>query len=350
MKKQKGRKKTIFTALGLILLVQVILMFANRGKLPENGSANQGEQSGLSELSGPAGGTLGQKEGMGIDGSTTPLELTICSPVQSFQADKNLFRQSFPNGKGFFTSLPDGMLTNGGVKLVIEEGLIFELYKGDRSISYQSGNIITDPGNYVLRVISLANPMLAEDRNHYSANFKFRILSGAVNDITSFIPPEGFVVKEAGLNGKRLPFRDGNHILIEQDGLYLFVVESTPVSGLRYDIRVEVDTAPPDIVLTGVLDGQEADSGVSFASTDAKAVFKLYDSNGDERMTTPGYVSEPGSYTLTATDPWGNTRMVSFTILRSYKMPLILLLAGLAVAAAASFLYVFFIRRTFTVR
>lgn len=265
--------------------------------------------------------------------------------TSSFDSKSGYYRIDLLTGDSFYSSVPNGMVTNESVIFQADDDIELQLYKDGEQITYNSGDFIQDKGNYTL--IPVKDDVSYE--NFYRGNrpmLRFRILTGATADLSTFSAPEGMIIE-----GVRRNYED-----ITDTAMATYKVAYMPDDG-NYEIdlrdesgRTTVNIARDTVSPIVEIDTAPNEAKITYASDDIKSVVLM---RGDTVISEDNMVSrvtEAGRYHLIVKDEAGNTTEKDFIV--KYRINIAAILAIITVIAigVAVFLYMRKVRTTVRVR
>lgn len=263
----------------------------------------------------------------------------------SFDSKSGYYKIDLLTGDSFYSSVPNGMVTNESVIFQADDDIELQLYKDGEEVTYSSGDFITDKGNYTL--IPVKDDVSYE--NFYRGNrpmLRFRILTGSTSDLSTFSAPEGMIIEAV-----RLDYED-----ITDTAMATYKVAYMPTDGnyevdLRDDsgrttVNIVRDSVPPIVEIATAPN----EAKITYVSDDIKRVVLMRGDTVISEENMINNVTEPGRYHLIVKDDAGNTTEKDFIV--KYRINVAAILAILAVAAigVAVFLYMRKVRTTVRVR
>ncbi len=298
------------------------------------------------------------------------------------------YRYDFPNGRGFSASVPNGAVSNNGVSLSFDEGLMYVLTKDGEPVLYESGARLTEDGGYHMTIVSpmtVEAPDLSaftEDADeaalaggvdmgaveqeaealsaltdaygsqqsfsprdgNMQLSFSFRVLTKPTRDLTVFNAAHGFSIESVSLDGKAVSPTGAYSASFVKDGVYTVTLKDEVSVSPAYTVRFEQRRIPPAIELDGVARGGRTGGSVAVSARDGVTVRVFR--NGVEAGGA-GVYAENGGYRVVAADAAGNTSEAEFRIVFSIPRPVALVLV-LALLTAGC-LYILHARRTMRV-
>ena len=242
-------------------------------------------------------------------------------------------------GETFYTSLPNGSITNEAVLIQPADGLEFSLYKnGEEYGAFTPGEYVQEVGSFALYVSKPSDPAFAQSYNFGNPAYRFRILGGDVSDLGIVTAPDGAKIRNVrynGLDDDGSLYINDSTVHLTEDGYYELTFEDE--AGSR-ETAFNLDTEQPVFSV----DVQPNEAVITYYSDDV-ARCALY--RGDQLISDPqivNSVTEPGAYTLFVYDRAGNRSMSEFMV--SYRINAAAVLAILAVIGIIAGVVVYLIR------
>ncbi|MCL2078685.1 MAG: hypothetical protein FWH17_02450 [Oscillospiraceae bacterium] len=243
----------------------------------------------------------------GLDPQDTPPpengeDPTDTEPEYPFDIAEYPFVYELPDNLGVLGStVPFGMITDGGVRLEYPAYLLVMTRRGD-VFNYEPGNLIAESGTYILSTTS------GEEV------FRFRIITDPVNDLDEYTAPSGFHISTVS-------FGDSGETLINnvshpttQDGTYYFSLIDSYTDEILAVVRVTVDTLAPTLIFDGWEEGEErADAPVSFSPSESDADITVT-LGGNPYLPDDNTLTTPGNYVIVVSDLAGNATIYSFRL------------------------------------
>lgn len=242
-------------------------------------------------------------------------------------------------GETFYTSLPNGSITNEAVLVQEAPGLELKAYRnGQEYEGFVPGEYIQEVGSYAIYASKPADPDYIQSYKFGSPAFRFRILNDKVSDIGVVTAPDGATIRNVRFNGiddDGSLFLNDRTVHLIQDGYYEFTFDDA--AGTR-EVTVTLDTEDPIFTV----EVQPNEAAITYFSDDvARCV--LY--KGDELVSDPEIVTsvtEAGRYRLYVYDGAGNRSMSEFTV--RYRINAAAVIAILAVLGIIAGVVVYLIR------
>ena len=284
----------------------------------------------------PEDDTLSENEIPEEPEDTTPVNAELSS---RYDSATGYYRNTLRNGDSFYTSVPNGAISNEAVLVQETEGLTFTAYRNGQAYEdFKPGEYIQTTGSYDIYVGKADDAAYNEAYKLGQPAFRVRIVSEPVSDLRIITAPEASAIRNVRHNGLDLGeevFVDDDTIYLNNDGEYELTIEDE--AGSR-EIYFTLDTEQP-LVSVSV---QPNEATVTYLSNDTvRAV--LY--KGDEVVSDPQLVQSvttPGKYTLYVYDAAGNSSKSEFTV--RYRINAAAVIAILGVIAIIAGVVIYLIR------
>lgn len=229
-------------------------------------------------------------------------------PDMKMEFDKSSrdFLFTFPNGKSFRTTIPQGGLTQGEVVFQIPDDMTAVVRYNDR-IQTSDAARFWQPGNYMIVLTSMPDMQgRTSDYNSYVLRFYFRIIPAIVNDTEIINAPEGFSIRSVTRNGAGVKVESRRFCHMKADGQYRIIFASEK-EGVEYDLELFKDTVAPLLNIEKSYDfyGNIRQAVYEKREQDSTVTVKL---NGSLYQSESRVLTEGGVYVLKTTDEAGNVR------------------------------------------
>ena len=263
----------------------------------------------------------------------------------TYDMTSGYYKYTLKTGDVFYSSVPDGMITNDAVIFQAEDDIQMNLYKDGVQVEYSAGDFINDPGSYTL--IPVMDKV--EYENYYRGNrpmLHFRIVTGPTSDLSVVSAPDGMIIEAVRLDYEDITdtaMASYKVVYLSEDGNY--EVDMRDDSG-RNTVSIIRDTQAPKITVATA--PNQAD--IAYQSADIDNVII---SRGETVVSEGNMVSritEAGRYHILVKDKAGNTTEKDFVV--KYRINIAAILAILAVVALgiAFFLYMKKVKTSVRVR
>lgn len=272
-------------------------------------------------------------------GDETRVEL---SDTMYYDREAQVFVFPLDGGAELRAGAADGMIVSEPVALSAEGELDVTVYRNGEAFEPENG-VADQIGEYVVN---------RADGGMERRVMGFTVVGESTNAVTAYSMPEGFLVRDATLNGEEAPY-DRYRVDMMAEGAY-HIEYRCPLAGLERTLDVTVDRTAPELLLDGRLDGggrvrsavefQALEDGVAIGVTRDGEPQRVLLSGGAGRLT------DTGSYVVNVTDPAGNTTTYEFTIVLYLDTNAAIFLALASLALAGVLGYVLWRRKNLRVR
>ena len=230
--------------------------------------------------------------------------------TMTWQEDDGLFKYAFDEETFFLSNVPQGMVCTGPVSITFPENGAVLAYKDGEPADDMGKKTFTEPGSYLLAVMAYSVPdTLGEGMVFYKKNFNFRIVDEKTRFPAVLMAPEGFRLRSAALNGRRLDDVHSRGFFLDRDGTYSVTWEE-PGTGVQAETEITLDTSAPFLIFSQDVTGGNATIPLEFKpSEDDARVFIQY--NGFEGVYTGDTLRTEGYCRLMVEDLAGNRRSYS---------------------------------------
>ena len=183
------------------------------------------------------------------------------------------------------------------------ENLTVNVTKNDEPIAYAFGEVLTEPGNYVVTLT---------DELGNSEAYSFTITDPLVQSFFhNFDDVLG--LDKVSVNGEETRLNYGD-LTLDKSGTYEIAVT---VNGKDYTFTVTVDSTAPAITLTGVENNGSTKGSVTLSDMTENATVEVYKNGEKINYKLGDELTEDGQYRVVLTDELGNTNEYNFEILYS---------------------------------
>lgn len=281
---------------------------------------------------------------------------------QSYDEASGRFIQMLDGQAGFSSTIPQDMITSGGVRFDhFTDDVIYILEKNGRSVDYESGQVITESGQYHLQLLvmpqinleGMEEPSMEQlqneefvlenlqilDRDYtIAADFYFTIMGTALSNLEYVKAPEGYRISQLRLDGNPQKVEDSRWCRTVPDGTYEIQFQSIAEVGPDLETVFVKDTQPPLLRLEGVDRMGKAKKSVRYTCNEENCTVEVY-REGYQVKEVTGEIHTPGLYRLVVRDQAGNGTSYLIQVKDSYPFVLLfLLLGGIAALAGAAYL------------
>lgn len=263
-----------------------------------------------------------------------------------WETDFNNTQRFFPVSPGlssdegrFTVSVPNGFTTSQDVQF---SGLLedYMITRNGETLEW-FGGFLSEQGEYAIYYAD----------NPEEPLYTFSIIKHAVN-VLEYSVPDGFAIRSVSYNGESLVLNNNKTFTAQaqDEGEYVITVAqlSAADSPLTWENTFVLKTTPPVVLFDGLGENMTSEGTVLFWSEQEGVALRL--ERDGVIINTTGTVSEPGRYTLTATDAAGNSTVYSFRIFYTMDVPAVwaIIITVLLIASVAG--YVFYCRKKTRVR
>ncbi len=263
----------------------------------------------------------------------------------SYDPSSGYYKIGLLTGDSFYSSVPDGMVTNSSVIFQADNNFDLQLYRNGEQVEYAAGDFIQEDGNYTL--IPVLDDVSYE--NYYRGNrpmLRFRIVTKATSDLSVFSAPEGMIIEAV-----RYDYED-----ITDKALVTYKVAHLPEDGVyevdlrddmgRTTVNIQRDTHSPKVTVNSAPN----EATIDYASADIESAVLMKGETVISEGNLVSSVTEPGRYHLIVKDGAGNATEKDFAV--TYRINAFAVLSFLAIIAiaVAVFLYIRRIRTNVRVR
>ena len=236
--------------------------------------------------------------------SGTPLSAEGSYRITATDAAGNITEVSFTIDKSvnFAADIYDNAIVNS-MTFTANENLTVNVTKNDEAIAYAFGEVLTEPGNYVVTLT---------DELGNIETYSFTITDPLVQKFFhNFDNVSG--LDKVSVNGEETRLNYGD-LTLDKSGTYEIAVT---VNGKDYTFTVTVDSTAPAITLTGVENNGSTKGGVTLSDLTEKATVEVYKNGEKINYKLGDELTEDGQYRVVLTDELGNTNEYNFEILYS---------------------------------
>lgn len=302
---------------------------------------------------------------------------------QSYVPSQGAYAQSINESYTFYTSVPDGALTTGGVKIYApeQEGVYITAEKDGEEIRFASGKTFSDPGYYVISFVfdveddtdliiegiteedlynfSEADTDLARAEDLESTNlletvagvayYRFTIIEGEQNKLNYIVPPLDYEIYKVYLNGIEAEAENKGCFKAEGQGSYRIVFKGKKDNLPDYSLNFIRDTVSPTISFEGMGDNGKAKNKVKIVKNDETAVIDIT-KNGFAYEPDDDVIKESGLYKITVEDEAGNMSVYLVNLTIPVKTNFVFIGLGLAAVILALYFYIKFCKNNIRIR
>lgn len=230
----------------------------------------------------------------------------------------------------------DGMYTKGPVYVKYPVGATVIVYRNGSNIDSANLEQLTAPGSYIVYLQGVGNTV---------AVLQF-VIVGDYSTIEEFVAPAGFSIADAYCNEEEIDF-SLSRVSMQQEGSYIIEYVCT-ATGVAYSFWTTIDHTPPQITLSGVVNGI-AKSSVQIR--DVEDDVSLYiEKNGQMYIPNGDTLNDVAYYHILATDGAGNTTEYNFEIRVHLDAVTVIFIIVFIIMIAALIAYIFVQRNKMRIR
>ncbi len=244
-----------------------------------------------------------------------------------YNIKEDTYTFSLPSGTGctVASSVYDGMVVQGSVRLSVDNLSLVDIYRDGELVSVAEYENLQTPGTYIVR-----------DLSNDTQLFTFTIVGKMTGALYAYRVPAPFSVYRVQFEGNNVNTAT-NLVSMSEEGEY-YIEYGDYNTGKTYELNVLADHIPPELEISGVNEKNIASTTVILGKREANSTLTM--TRNGEPEAVKDELDQPGEYVLTYTDEAGNSSLYHFTIRlffdTSAKMFLLLFL--LVAAAAGAFM------------
>lgn len=231
--------------------------------------------------------------------------LSIWDPASGY------YMNTLKTGETFYTSLPNGSITNEPVTVQESQDLEFTAYKDGKEFEdFAPGVPLNVVGSYAIYASKPDDESFLQNYPFGNPAYRFRIVSGMVSDMGMITAPYGVTIRNVrfnGLDANESMFLDSSTVHIDQNGDYEITFDDE--AGSR-EVSFTLDNEQPVFSV----DVKPNEAKITYYSNDVSRCV-LY--RGDKVESDPQIVdsvTKSGKYTLVVYDAAGNSSRSDFTV------------------------------------
>lgn len=291
--------------------------------------------------------------------------------VQTYDEASGRFIQRLDETLGFSSTIPQGLITSGGVGFDhFSDEIVYVLERNGKDVKYESGQIITESGQYHLQLLVLPQlnlkgmeePSMEQlendtfelenlqilDRDYtLSADFYFTITGNAVSQLNYIQAPAEYQIAQIYWYDEPISITDRSWYRVREDGNYKILFHPVKKGLPEYETVFTKDTKPPLLTFEGVAMDGSAKRAVQYTSSEENGTVEVY--REGHQIQASGELRTPGLYRLIARDQAGNCTSYLIHIKNPYPFILLFLILG-GFIILASGMYLIFRHQKITVR
>ena len=284
--------------------------------------------------------------------------------TQSYDKNTKQFIHTMGGSEQFSSSIPQNMISSSGVRFnKFSENMVYILERNGRELDYESGQTITEGGQYRLRLMifpqinlkGMEEPTMEQlesdsfslkdmeilDRDYtMTADFTFTIVDAVVSDLNYVRAPKGYQMAVADLDGQAIGQNDQSWCRTAADGSYEIRFQPMESEAGMPDLNLvfRKDSRPPLLRFDGVDELGCAVKSFSYTCEEEESTVTVY-REGRQVEKSTGEIQTPGLYRLVVKDLAGNGTSYLVHLKAAYPFTLLfLLLGGIAALAGGAFL------------
>ncbi len=228
---------------------------------------------------------------------------------EEYDSSRNQFKETLRSGTYFYSSIPNGMITNDAVSFSFPEteGLTVTVTRDDADYPYTQGDKIELRGVYKMTFQQTKVDYLL----NYTTppQFTFRIITTAVKNIEIVNPPAGFLIDLVIKDGEEQTLESKNYYILQKDGVYRLTFLSNDEYAIRQSVSITKDTVPPAVTVT--TDGASAQ--FTYPQNDVARI-RIFKDNAEYTNFSWYELDDPGEYLLYIYDAADNYTTVSLSL------------------------------------
>lgn len=255
----------------------------------------------------------------------------------TYDRDRQGYLYTVGSTAQLLSTVADGMIVRGEVRLEPDDGVEVTLYKNGTALEQPDLTHISDIGDYVVEATVNAQKYRP---------LTFSIVGETTCRLSGYTMPTGFSITNVTLDGEEI-YYDRSYVSMEKEGYYV-ISYSCPRNGKTYSLDVTVDTTPPTLALAEVDERGQARGPVSLADIESGASIAI--TLDGKAINYTSELTESGEYQITLMDKAGNVTTYNFTILLYFNWSSLLFFAIVIGIAVAVCIYIVISRKTLTVR
>ncbi|MBE5972307.1 MAG: hypothetical protein E7246_07315 [Lachnoclostridium sp.] len=247
-------------------------------------------------------------------------ELIVDPEVQMKTGGSGLIQFILPDGNFYESSVPNGMVTERPVEMILPDGAIATVMDGTET-KIQTGQFtISEPGEYQIRMVFMQGSW--DENNAYAVfevNHDVLIVNHRTNNLDMIQVPEGFKVTIFQKDGKGLEISDSQCVLLEHDGDYEIHYEDIKTGLIRLQSNLSRDTKAPFLTFSTEIDQGTIKGPLEYVpSEDGCEIIVTY--NGSQGPAVGNTLTVPGYYRLEIQDEAGNSQAYEFQLRQSRNL------------------------------
>ena len=231
-----------------------------------------------------------------------------------WDADRNVFCYTFPDGVWFETNVPLGGWSRGAVQITTDDKLhVYQVYRDGEIVGIGDELDFNEVGGY--EIILRDNELGSRGDTAYRAVMTFRLYKNETICLSRVNTPMGLKLVSARMDGERLETADTDSIQLTRDGRYVLqYADSTDT--VCWSMEFVRDTTPPMLRFNVPMNGEPIREDVAFSPSELGASIYL-ERNRSEVTASLNIIRVNGRYHMEVSDPAGNMRSYDFTVAKS---------------------------------
>lgn len=229
----------------------------------------------------------------------------------SRDADRNVFRYTFPDGVWFETNVPLGGWSRSSVRIATDEKLhVYQIYHDGEVAGIGDELEFNEVGGY--EIILRDNELGSRGGTAYYAVMTFRLYKNETISLSRVNTPMGLTLVSARKDDERIAVTDADCIQLTQDGRYVLEY-ADPAGVICWRMEFVRDTTPPKLRFNVPMNGEPVREDVAFSPSELDADIYL-ERNHSEVEASLNIIRVNGRYHMEISDPAGNRRDYDFTV------------------------------------
>lgn len=255
-----------------------------------------------------------------------------CYRITATDTAGNVTEVSFTIDKSvnFAADIYDNAIVNS-MTFTANENLTVNVTKNDEAIAYAFGEVLTEPGNYVVTLTDELGNI-----ETYSFTITDPLVQGFFHNFDDVLG-----LDRVSVNGEETRLNYGD-LTLDKSGTYEIAVT---VSGKDYTFTVTVDSTAPAITLTGVENNGSTKGSVTLSDLTEKATVEVYKNGEKINYKLGDELTKDGQYRIVLTDELGNTSEYNFEILYSVNAGAVALIVIVLLVAIGGIVTVIVMRK-----
>ena len=249
------------------------------------------------------------------------------------------YLNTLKTGETFYTSLPNGSLSNEPVTIQDSQELEFTAYKDGKEFEdFKPGEALNVAGSYAIYVSKSEDAGFLQSYPFGKPAFRVRIISGVVPDIGMITAPYGVSVRNVrfnGLDSNEDMFVNSNTVHIDRNGDYEITFDDA--AGSR-EVSFTLDNEQPVFSV----DVKPNEAKITYYSNDVSRCVLYRGGKVESEALMLDRVTKAGKYNLVVYDKAGNSSSSEFTV--RYRINAAAVIAIVAVAGLIAGVIIYVVR------